>query len=82
MCCVIANPDQCSRVLSLNVRDDAEICAVNCCAAYRFEEATYRTTRWLDRCLKAHSRPQEQSLFAIVQGGLDARLREISLKVC
>lgn len=26
----------------------------------RFEEATYRTTRWLDRCIKAHSRPNEQ----------------------
>jgi tRNA-guanine family transglycosylase len=35
--------------------------------AARFEEATYRTTRWLDRCIKAHSRPTEQSLFPIVQ---------------
>jgi len=37
----------------------------------RFEEATDRTVRWLDRCFSAHSRPDEQSLFAIVQGGLD-----------
>ena len=22
----------------------------------RFEEATYRTTRWIDRCITAHSR--------------------------
>jgi hypothetical protein len=22
----------------------------------RFKEATYRTTRWIDRCIKAHSR--------------------------
>jgi hypothetical protein len=33
----------------------------------RFEEATHRTTRWLDRCLAAHKRPQEQNLFPIVQ---------------
>lgn len=45
----------------------------------RFEEATYRTTRWLDRCLNAHRRPKDQNLFAIIQGGLDLRLREISL---
>ena len=48
---------------------------------HRFEEATHRTTRWLDRCIAAHSRPTEQNLFAIVQGGLDERLRDISLKV-
>jgi queuine tRNA-ribosyltransferase catalytic subunit len=46
----------------------------------RFEEATHRTTRWIDRCIAAHSRPNEQSLFAIVQGGLDPRLRDISLR--
>lgn len=46
----------------------------------RFEEAAHRTTRWIDRCIAAHSRPTEQSLFAIVQGGLDPRLRDISLQ--
>ena len=46
----------------------------------RFEEATHRTTRWLDRCIAAHSRPAEQNLFAIIQGGLDPRLRDISLE--
>jgi len=40
----------------------------------RFEIATYRTLRWLDRCFAAHSRPQEQNLFAIVQGGLDTKI--------
>lgn len=50
-------------------------------SAERFEEATHRTTRWLDRCLAVHTRPEEQSLFAIVQGGTDSRLRDISLKV-
>ncbi len=33
----------------------------------RFEEATHRTTRWIDRCIAAHGRPTEQNLFAIVQ---------------
>jgi queuine tRNA-ribosyltransferase len=46
----------------------------------RFEEATYRTTRWFDRCLEAHERSHEQNLFPIVQGGLDYDLRQISLK--
>ena len=32
--------------------------------------------RWLDRCVSAHSRPKEQNLFAIVQGGLDLELRK------
>ena len=46
----------------------------------RFTEATHRTTRWLDRCIAAHARPQEQNLFGIVQGGLDAELRAISIQ--
>lgn len=37
----------------------------------RFEEATHRTIRWLDRCIRAHRRPREQNLFGITQGGLD-----------
>jgi queuine/archaeosine tRNA-ribosyltransferase len=39
-----------------------------------------RSLRWLDRCISAHSRPNEQSLFPIVQGGLDEKLREQSVK--
>jgi len=46
----------------------------------RFEEATYRTLRWIDRCIKAHKKPHIQNLYGIVQGGLDPKLREISLK--
>lgn len=49
--------------------------------ACRFKEATHRTTRWIDRCIAAHSRPQEQNLFGIVQGGLDRGLRDISIRV-
>ncbi|XP_026472284.1 queuine tRNA-ribosyltransferase catalytic subunit-like [Ctenocephalides felis] len=44
----------------------------------RVEEAMYRTTRWLDRCIQAHARNDEQSIFPIVQGGLDTDLREKS----
>lgn len=42
----------------------------------RVEEAMHRTVRWLDRCLAAHERPDEQNIFPIVQGGLDTKLRQ------
>lgn len=42
----------------------------------RVEEAMWRSIRWLDRCIKAHKRPETQNLFAIVQGGLDLKLRQ------
>jgi tRNA-guanine family transglycosylase len=49
----------------------------------RFEEATQRSVRWLDRCIAAHRRPEDQNLFAIIQGGLDTRpggLRDVCLE--
>ncbi|KAG5543940.1 hypothetical protein RHGRI_016631 [Rhododendron griersonianum] len=46
----------------------------------RIEEAMYRTLRWIDRCIAAHKRPNEQNLFGIVQGGLDPVLRDICVK--
>ncbi|XP_034951761.1 queuine tRNA-ribosyltransferase catalytic subunit 1 [Chelonus insularis] len=46
----------------------------------RVEEAMHRTTRWLDRCLAAHKRPHEQSIFPIVQGGIDIKLRTQSAR--
>lgn len=46
----------------------------------RVEEATHRTLRWIDRCIGAHSRPAEQNLFGIVQGGLDPELRAYCLR--
>ncbi|MBN2984822.1 MULTISPECIES: tRNA guanosine(34) transglycosylase Tgt [Cohnella] len=39
-----------------------------------------RTTRWAERCLKAHARPHDQALFAIVQGGMYADLRKQSAR--
>ena len=42
----------------------------------RMTLAMQRSIRWLDRCIAAHARPSEQSLFCIIQGGLDLKLRE------
>jgi queuine tRNA-ribosyltransferase len=41
------------------------------------EEAMERSSRWAERCRKAHKR-SDQIQFAIVQGGLDAGLRRRS----
>ena len=38
-----------------------------------------RTTRWAKRCVEAHKRPDDQGLFAIVQGGIYEDLRDKSL---
>jgi queuine tRNA-ribosyltransferase catalytic subunit len=46
----------------------------------RMEEAMYRSVRWLDRCIAAHKKTETQSLFCIIQGGLDLRLRAICCK--
>ncbi|MBD1893936.1 tRNA guanosine(34) transglycosylase Tgt [Coleofasciculus sp. FACHB-129] len=37
--------------------------------------ATERTYRWLERCINANQRPNEQALFGIVQGGVYLDLR-------
>ncbi|WP_026676421.1 tRNA guanosine(34) transglycosylase Tgt [Fictibacillus gelatini] len=37
-----------------------------------------RTTRWAERCLNAHKRPEDQALFGIVQGGEYEELRKLS----
>lgn len=42
----------------------------------RVEEAMHRTIRWLDRCIEAHKRDNDQSIFPIVQGGLDLDMRK------
>ncbi len=46
-------------------------------SAAEVEEACSRTTRWAERCKKAH-KLESQIQFAIVQGGLDPRLRQRS----
>ncbi|CAH0557086.1 unnamed protein product [Brassicogethes aeneus] len=45
----------------------------------RIEESVHRTSRWLDRCLKAHQRPDDQNIFSIVQGTLFNDLRTQSI---
>jgi queuine tRNA-ribosyltransferase len=43
----------------------------------RVEQAMRRSLDWAERCLAAHTRP-DQALFGIVQGGLDPNLRRVS----
>lgn len=45
----------------------------------RVEDACRRTIRWLDRCVEAHNRSNDQALFAIIHGGLDEKLRDYCL---
>ncbi|TDQ37982.1 tRNA guanosine(34) transglycosylase Tgt [Aureibacillus halotolerans] len=50
-------------------------------ATYEYMKASVeRTSRWAERCLTAHSRPAEQGLFGIVQGGEFEDLRIQSAK--
>jgi queuine tRNA-ribosyltransferase len=44
------------------------------------KRSTERTSRWAERCLKAHARPRDQALFGIVQGGMHADLRRMSVR--
>src|SRR5204863_3607490 len=37
--------------------------------------AVDRTLRWAEECVRAHARPEDQSLFGILQGGTDLDLR-------
>jgi queuine tRNA-ribosyltransferase len=39
-----------------------------------------RTSRWAERCLEAHKKPDQQGLFGIIQGGMYKDLREQSAK--
>ena len=42
--------------------------------------AVERTVNWAHKCVAAHARPDEQSLFGIVQGGADPGLRAQCLR--
>jgi queuine tRNA-ribosyltransferase len=49
----------------------------------RLTIANERTVRWLQRCKEAHTNPQTQSLFGIVQGGTDLDRRDWCLeRIC
>jgi queuine tRNA-ribosyltransferase len=59
------------------------IMAFDECAPYPAEhdyclKSLERTSRWAERCIKAHQRPHDQALFGIVQGGMYADLRKMS----
>ncbi|RKD23922.1 tRNA guanosine(34) transglycosylase Tgt [Ammoniphilus oxalaticus] len=61
------------------------IMAFDECAPYPAEHdyvkrSLERTTRWLERCIAAHDRSEDQALFGIVQGGMYRDLREQSAK--
>ena len=45
-------------------------------SADRAAAAVERTLRWAAVCKESHARPNDQALFAIVQGGTDPALRE------
>lgn len=50
-------------------------------ATYEYMKASVeRTSRWAERCLQAHERPQDQGLFGIVQGGEFEELRKQSAR--
>lgn len=50
-------------------------------ATYEYmKQSVERTSRWAERCLKAHKRPDEQGLFGIVQGGEFEDLRKQSVE--
>lgn len=50
-------------------------------AEYNYmKQSVERTSRWAERCLKAHSRPHDQALFGIVQGGGNEDLRKQSAR--
>ncbi|MBM0064188.1 tRNA guanosine(34) transglycosylase Tgt [Alkalicoccobacillus gibsonii] len=44
------------------------------------KKSVERTSRWAERCLEAHARPQDQGLFGIVQGGEYEDLRKQSAR--
>lgn len=49
-------------------------------AEYEYaKNSTLRTTRWAERCKKAHTR-KDQALFGIVQGGMYKDLRTLSVQ--
>ena len=50
-------------------------------ATYEYmKRSVERTSRWAERCIAAHQRPDEQALFGIVQGGEYEELRQQSAR--
>lgn len=55
-------------------------CAPKDASRKYIEKSQAMTTRWLERCVKAHKNPDRQALFGIMQGGFYRDLREKSAK--
>jgi queuine tRNA-ribosyltransferase len=53
-------------------------CVKNPASHEQARQAMERTHRWLDKCLRSHSNPDNQALFGIVQGSIYEDLRKIS----
>ena len=74
--------------LSMQIQNDLGsdiIMAFDECCAWQSEhkyakQSLERTTRWLERCIKAHANPDKQALFGIIQGSCYADLRKQSAK--
>ena len=74
--------------LSMEIQNDLGsdiIMAFDECCAWPSEhkyakQSLERTTRWLERCIKAHKNPDNQALFGIIQGSCYADLRKQSAK--
>ena len=74
--------------LSMQIQNDLGsdiIMAFDECCAWPSEhkyakQSLERTTRWLERCIKAHADPDKQALFGIIQGSCYADLRKQSAK--
>ncbi|NMA02413.1 MAG: tRNA guanosine(34) transglycosylase Tgt [Clostridia bacterium] len=54
-------------------------CAPYPCSFEYAKDSLERTTRWAERCKKAHQR-EDQALFGIIQGGMYRELREQSAR--
>ncbi len=67
-----------------NLGSDIMMCFDECVpypADYEYTKSSMeRTTRWAERCKKAHKNPERQGLFGIVQGGMYKDLRKESAK--
>ncbi|MBR5974666.1 MAG: tRNA guanosine(34) transglycosylase Tgt [Clostridiales bacterium] len=74
--------------LSMQIQNDLGadiIMAFDECCAWPSEhkyakQSLERTTRWLERCVEAHKRTEDQALFGIIQGSCYADLRRQSAK--
>ena len=55
-------------------------CAPKDASRKYIEKSQAMTTRWLERCVKAHQNPDRQALFGIMQGGFYRDLRKKSAK--